>query len=63
MTLARAIKPGANLRCDFCHKQILKGKVAYQVKDGKAQGIYHGRQCYMAALKKYKELEQQEGLE
>lgn len=62
MTLARAIKAGVNLRCDFCHKQIPKTKVAYQIKEGKAQGIFHGRHCYEAALKKYKDLEKQEGL-
>lgn len=54
--MARQIKPGANLRCDFCHKIIPTNKVAYQVKDGEAQGIYHGRQCFGAAYKHYQEL-------
>ena len=55
--MARVLKPGTNLRCDFCHKQIPKDKTAYQVNDGKAQGIFHGRRCYEGAYKHYEELE------
>lgn len=45
------------LVCDFCHKTIEKGRTATQIRDGKAQGMYHGRMCYEAALRHYEELE------
>jgi len=44
-------------RCDFCNKIIPVGKVSYEIRSGDAQGTYHGRQCYEAALKKYRELQ------
>lgn len=49
-------KVNTNIRCDFDNKVIPKGKVAYEIKMGEAQGTYHGRFCYEAALKKYKDL-------
>ena len=55
--LARKIKVTTNLRCDFDHGIIPKGKHATQVigdpETVKAQGMYHGRQCYEAALADY----------
>lgn len=43
--------------CDFCHMVIDKGRTATQIREGKAQGLYHGRRCYEAALAHYEELE------
>ena len=56
MVMARALKSKANLRCDFCHKIIPSNKVAYQVNEGEATGIYHGRICFGEAYKHYQEL-------
>lgn len=42
------------LRCDYCHRPIEQGKTAIQIREGKAQGLYHGRQCYQHALEVYK---------
>ncbi len=57
--LARKIPVTANIRCDFCHRTIEKGKYASQVVGDpdvvKAQGTYHGRECYEAALADYNE--------
>jgi len=63
--MGRIIKVGPNsgkIRCDFCHKPIEYGKTATQIKEGDAQGIYHGRRCYEAAIKHYEQLKVQEGL-
>lgn len=55
----RSIKVETNIRCDFCHNQIPRGKYATQVigdpEEVKAQGLYHGRLCYEAALADYNE--------
>lgn len=58
MLMGRSIKITSNLRCDFDHKIIPQGKYATQIRGDesvKAQGIYHGRLCYEAALKDYEE--------
>lgn len=59
MLLARKIKVDTNLRCDFDHLVIERGKYATQVAGDpevvKAQGIYHGKQCYDAALSDYQQ--------
>jgi hypothetical protein len=60
--MGRQIKITTNLRCDFDHSIIPVGRVGYQITQGKAQGMYHGKLCYEAALKKYEELEKQNGL-
>lgn len=60
--LARKIKVETNLRCDFDNKVIPIGKYATIVRGEqtlKAQGTYHGRPCYEAALRHYKELEKE----
>lgn len=48
------------MRCHFDgpgHNQnIPAGRVAYEVRSGEAQGLYHGPQCYQAALDKYRAL-------
>jgi len=58
--LGRKIKVETNLRCDFDRGLIPVGKYATQIvgdpQTTKAQGIYHGRLCYEAALKHYEEL-------
>lgn len=54
--LGRQIKAGVSKRCDFCHRVIAHNKVSYQVREGNAQGVYHGPRCYRAALDKYNEL-------
>ena len=67
--LGRKIRVDTNLRCDFDHRVIEKGKYATQVIGDpgtvKAQGIYHGRLCYESALADYtekrKELDMREG--
>lgn len=65
--LARKIKVESNLRCDFDHLIIDKGKFATQVAGDpetvKAQGIYHGRQCYEAALQDYTQKKKEIDLE
>ena len=69
--LARKLKVEANIRCDFDHRIIEKGRYATQVVGDpdvvKAQGIFHGRQCYEAALSDYeqklKEVKMQEEAE
>lgn len=58
ITLARKIRVDTAIRCDYDHMPIQKGKYATHVsgdEDTKAQGIYHGRQCYEAALADYNE--------
>lgn len=59
MVMSRRIPAESNLRCDYCHKLIPKGKHAHQITEGKAQGIYHGRQCYEAALAEYENLQKE----
>jgi len=69
--LSRQIRVETNLRCDFEGGIIPKGKFATQVsgdpKAIKAQGIYHGSQCYHAALEDYnskmKTVEMEAGLD
>lgn len=61
MTMARKIPITTQLRCDFDHQIIGIGKFATQVTEGEAQGIYHGRNCYEAALGYYRKLKQEEG--
>lgn len=66
--MARQIKPSGHKRvCDFDgegHNRIIhESKIAYQVVEGEAQGLYHGPQCYGAALKKYRALKKQVGLQ
>jgi hypothetical protein len=66
--MARKIKVESNLRCDWDHQIIHQGKYATQIvgdpTEVKAQGLYHGRLCYEAALddytKKKEELDMQE---
>lgn len=56
---SRQLKVETTLRCDYDHLVIAKGKYATQVvgdpETVKAQGIYHGRNCYQAALATYNE--------
>ena len=52
---------GHNLRCDFCNRIIPKNKVAYMIKQGDAQGTYHGPQCYRAALNAYRKIQAEKG--
>ena len=54
--LGRQLKVGSNVRCNFCNRIIPKEKVAYQVREGEAQGVYHGPRCYQGALKHYREM-------
>ena len=61
--MARSIKVDVNLRCDFEHAIIPLGKYAFQIKEGKAQGLYHGRPCYEKALEHYQELEKENVME
>ena len=63
MIKARSIPAKVSERCDFCHKPIEKGKPIYQIVEGKAQGKYHGRRCYEAALTNYEETQKKEGIE
>ena len=56
--MARKIRVDTNLRCDYDNGIIPIGKFATQVKDGKAQGIFHGRLCHDAALAVREKLEQ-----
>ena len=58
--MARSIKVETPIRCDWDHKAIEKGKYATQVIEGKAQGIYHGRLCYEAALENMEDLEKEQ---
>ena len=64
--LARSIRAESNLLCDWRaegHNPIIrKGKHATQVvgEGVKAQGLYHSRACYEAALQHYEELERGE---
>ena len=60
--LARQLKEHPNMRCHFDNILIPVNKPAYQITGGediKAQGIYHGRQCYESALKHYEEVEKE----
>lgn len=64
MIMGRQLRPVTHKR--LCHfdgpghtKIIMPGKVAYQVREGKAQGIFHGPACYTAAKRRYEELERQ----
>lgn len=64
--MVRKIKLDTNLRCDLVHpghSQLIplrpdangkKHAYAMQVVEGEAQGIYHGKQCYEAALEQMK---------
>lgn len=49
--------------CDFDgpghNKIIMPGKPSYQIREGEAQGVYHGPRCYHAALTKYQSLKKQ----
>lgn len=47
---------------DPFHRKIEKGKPIFQIRGDetiKAQGNYHSKQCYDAALAKYKELKEE----
>lgn len=50
------------IRCHFDgegHSPIIRaGKDFYEVREGEAQGVYHGPQCYQAALTNYKRLKE-----
>lgn len=66
--MARKIPVTTNIRCDFDHRVIEKGRFATQVvgdENIRAQGLYHGRLCYEAALADYeqklKEFNQNQG--
>lgn len=66
-TLARSIRVDTAIRCDYDHRPIEKGKYATQVvgdpEEVKAQGIYHGRLCYEAALSDYNDKKKQFDME
>lgn len=57
--MARKIPVRENIRCDWDHLIIPKGKYATQVvgdpETVKAQGIYHGKNCYESALTDYQQ--------
>ncbi len=55
--LGRSIKIETAVRCDFCHRQIEKGKYGTMVnaEGSVAQGLYHGRLCYESALADYQQ--------
>lgn len=56
--LGRSIKIETAIRCDFCGRQIQAGKYATQIigdESVKAQGMFHGRNCYEGALEDYQE--------
>ena len=60
LLLGRQIKITTSRACDWEHpdnpfsRVIPKGKIGYQIvgdEEIKAQGLFHGRTCYEAALK------------
>lgn len=56
MLMGRKLKVETSIRCDYDHRPIEKGRYATQVigdENIKAQGIFHGRLCYEAALADY----------
>ena len=57
--MARKIKVETNVRCDWDHLVIEKGKYLTQVVGDpdtvKAQGVYHGKNCYESALADYEQ--------
>lgn len=59
----RSYKADVNIRCDLNapgHQALIeKGKTYYIVNSGKAQGKYHSRHCYEAALAHYEYLEKE----
>lgn len=64
--MVRKIQATSSMLCDLQiegHNRVIqKGKYASQVTgedDVKAQGIYHGKQCYDAALEHYAALEKE----
>ena len=57
------IKAESNMRCDFDHQIIEKGRFGWYIKEGKAQGLYHGPGCYEEALKTYEQVQKEEGIE
>ena len=63
MLLGRSIKIQTDVRCDYDHLIIPKGKFATQVVgdpgEVKAQGLYHGRLCYQSALADYNDKKEQ----
>ena len=66
--LGRQLRPVEHKRlCDLeaegHNKIIMPGKVAYQVVQGKSQGIFHGPGCYHKAREHYEQLEKQVGLD
>lgn len=63
--MGRGLRAQANMRCDKCNKLIMKGKVAYQVRQSgaKAHGTYHGPDCYSQAVKDYEEKQRELGIE
>ena len=64
--MARQIKATSPMRCDLQapnHSQLIQaGRVGYQVHSGKAQGTYHGRQCYEVARAQYESKEKELGI-
>lgn len=58
--LGRSIKMDGAVRCDFCNRPIERGKYGLQIVGDpgtvRAQGMYHGRGCYEAALSHYDEV-------
>lgn len=65
--LGRSLRVETNIRCDYCHRQIEKGKFATQVsgdpEEVKAQGTFHGRLCYEGALADYETKVKEEGMQ
>ena len=56
--MSRKIKVETSIRCDFDSRVIEKGKYATQIvgdESVKCQGIYHGKNCYDAALNHFNE--------
>lgn len=65
LVMARKIKMETNGRCDFCHGIIPVGRYGSEVRgEGvKAQGLYHGKECYDAAREHYEQMQGEEGIE
>lgn len=60
MLLGKTFHVTTAIRCDYCHRIIPVGKNATKISGDssiKAQGIFHGKQCYEAAKNHYEELE------
>ena len=55
--MGRSMRMDTPRRCDFDNLPIPKGKYGLEVTGDpervKAQGFYHGRNCYQAALTNY----------